>query len=342
MKYHFLKALCVIAVGIFSAHADTTNTNKHLDTDSLIYAQSLNATAALVMNWYSSRMSNKQYPIAPLFTDDVQKKYQGDYPDNLIGVTLEKADLITTDNSLTFSVSGQLQFDKNGEIYQKPLTDSFQFQGKDSTQITNIQSINITPTDDVIGVTDKHRLNDKGYYQSRGFAYAWLAYLNGVNNVASWINLADWQQTVDYQLTDRGNTEQGSLTEMLKKSQQQLGSGRYLLKKMTVVRDDQAPHQGTMNKLSNTTLMKKVTGKLSVLMKNILYRIRNLGRKYYVNTNPKKKNLFVKLHSKYYLYVFIRFPRYFTFWKWYANYFIIAVVIGRIGIGCRHRYNQST
>ncbi len=245
MKYHFLKALCLTAIGVFSTHADTNAVTKNhiLDTDSLAYAQSLNTTAALVMNWYGNRIDDKQYSIAPLFTDSLQKKHQDDYPDNLIGITLEKAGLKTTDKGLVFSVSGQLQFDKNGEIYQKPLTDSFQFQRKSLTQI---QSINIAPTDDVVGVTDKHRLNDKGYYQSRGFAYAWLAYLNGVKEVESWINLADWHNTVDYQLTDRGNTEQGSLTDMLKKSQQQLGGGRYLLKKMNVIRNDQKTNQGTI------------------------------------------------------------------------------------------------
>ncbi len=238
-------------VGIFSAFADNdTATDSIVNTDSLSYAQSLNTTAALVMNWYGNHiddpMNNGKYPIKPLFTDNFQKKYQTAYPDNLIGVTLEKADLIATDNGLTFSVSGQLQFDKNGEIYQKPLTDSFQFQGKDSSQITHIQSIKITTSDDIVGVTDKHRLNDKGYYQSRGFAYAWLAYLNGVKNVASWINLADWQNTVEYQITDRGNSEKGLLTDTLKKHQKLLGNGRYLLKKMNVIREDKTPHQGTM------------------------------------------------------------------------------------------------
>lgn len=243
MKYQ-LKTLCFATLlSLFSVQADEV-ADRSLDSDTLAYAQSLNTTAALVVNWYGSYIDDERYPIKPLFSETFQNNHQSSYPTSIKGIRLEKANLTTTENGLQFSVSGQIQFDKNGEIYQQPLDDRFQFRGRTPTEIT---ALTTTLGDDVVGVTDGSRLNDKGYYQSRGFAYAWLAYLNGVDSTAAWINLTDWQDSVDYQLTIGGLNTQGTLADTLKKQREQLGNGRYLLREMTVNRPDkQNPNHGTM------------------------------------------------------------------------------------------------
>lgn len=241
---HQLKTLCFTALFMLvSAQADEV-IDRSLDSDTLAYAQSLNTTAALVVNWYGSQIDDPRYVIKPLFNQAFKDKHSSIYPTLINGVALEKADLTTTKDGLQFHVTGQIQFDKNGEIYRQPLNDSFQFNGDTPKQIKSLTAVQ---SNDVIGVTDGSQLNDKGYFQSRGFAYAWLAYLNGVGDTAAWINLADWQDSVDYQLTMGGVTAGGTLAPTLAKHRELLGGGRYLLREMTVNRPDKSNlNRGTM------------------------------------------------------------------------------------------------
>lgn len=239
-----LKTLCFTALFMLvSAQADEV-IDRSLDSDTLAYAQSLNTTAALVVNWYGNQIKDDRYVIKPLFSKTFKDNYSSAYPTLIAGIGLEKAELTTTEDGLQFRVSGQLQFDKNGEIYQQPFNDDFQFQGKTPIEI---KKLNNKLSDDIIGITDGSQLNDKGYYQSRGFAYAWLAYLNGVGDTAAWISLADWQDSVDYQLTVGGFSTQGTLAPTLAKHRELLGGGRYLLREMTVNRPDKTDlNRGTM------------------------------------------------------------------------------------------------
>ncbi len=244
MLYQRLKLLCLTAVLVIFSAAANKPADNHLDTHTLAYAQSLNTTAALVVNWYGNQINDDRYAIKPLFSDTFKTTYQPSYPAMISTISLQKADLTSDKNGLHFSVAGQLQFAKNGEIYQQPLSDQFHFQGQTPAAI---KALTITPTTGIIGVTDGSRLNDKGYYQSRGFAYTWLAYLNGVKKVGAWINLGDWQNSVDYRLTSGVFAARGNLSEVLKKQQQQLGSGRYLLREIKVKRPDkQHLNRGTI------------------------------------------------------------------------------------------------
>ncbi len=247
MPYQRLKALCLTTIPVIFSVAANKPADNHWDTDTLAYAQSLNTTAALVVNWYGSQIHDDRYAIKPLFNETFKTTYQPFYPAMISAISLEKADLTSAENGLRFSVTGQLQFTKNGEIYQQPLSDQLHFQGQTPAAI---KTLTITPTTDVIGVTDGNRLNGKGYYQSRGFAYAWLAYLNGVKNAGTWISLSNWQNNVDYRLTSGAFVAQGNLAAVLTKQQQQLGSGRYLLREMRVERPDkQHLNRGTMTLL---------------------------------------------------------------------------------------------
>ncbi len=239
MKFTFLRTLYLTAI-LFVLAAQAADDS--FDSDTLAYAKSLNTAATFVMNWYGRHIDDERYFIKPLYRQELNRESQ--YPDSIIGISLDNAALKTTENSLIFSVKGNLQYDKNGEIYQRPLDESIQFKGL----IPNdIQSLITSPNTDVVGVTDGHQLNNKGYYQTRGFAYAWLAYLNGVEQAGSWIDLDDWKTTVNYQIDAAGFQVNGNISAVLPKHQQQLGKGRYLLREMKVNRSDKNdPNRGVM------------------------------------------------------------------------------------------------
>ncbi len=235
---YFLSYLAIGLSLLVSAQAKT------LTPETPTYAKSLNTTAALVMNWYGTQIEDTRYPIKPLFGDKHNIQKDGTYPENIKGISLNKADLVSTKNGVQFSVEGQLQFNKNGGIYQQSLNDKFQFAGEIPSEIAQLTS---TSSTDVIGITDGSKLNDKSYYQSRGFTYAWLAYLNGVRQAGKWINLTNWKETINYQLSSADLNINGSVDTILSQQQKILGTGQYLLREIKVNPDDKNPlHQGVM------------------------------------------------------------------------------------------------
>lgn len=208
---------------------------KSNDPNTRIYAQSLNSSAVLVMDWYEHLIDAPKNSNAQ-FSQKLWNTQRSVYPDNIQGITLVDAQMTTlgeengsSENRLQFSTTVILQYLKNNELYEKTIQDTFYFNS-----ITPVTIARVTHQDNnnISSVSNGHQQYDKAYYQSRKLAYAWLSHMNGVAQAGRIINLPSWQASANYQLTIGGMKASDIMLMILPKQRELLGEGRYLLRKI--------------------------------------------------------------------------------------------------------------
>ncbi len=218
-----------------AAYAD-----KPIAQNSLAYAQTLNTMAALAMRWYGTQINDKTHIIAPITNSKLVGQTLSKQP-NVVAISLSSAQIFNTSKGARFHLSGKLQYVKNQETYQQSFSNDLFFYNALPTQIEQIKTVLGT---DVQGVTDGSTLASKEYYQSRYFAYAWLAFINGVAIGKKWINLDAWQDTSEYRLTMGPFSKSGKVLAMLALQRKKMGTGYYLLRQLHL--DSNQANQGVI------------------------------------------------------------------------------------------------
>jgi hypothetical protein len=80
------------------------------------------------------------------------------------------------------------------------------------------------------------------YYKSREFAYAWLAYMDGVEAMGSRINTDNWLEKAKYSVKIGDFELDEQVVSSLQKRNQYMGKGGHLLRSVTAKVVDGKPH----------------------------------------------------------------------------------------------------
>lgn len=242
----FLTFVVIYSVAITGeAYASPASDPERNKMDERIeYAISLNSIASTLMNWYGSLITRNNSQTVEERTNivDISHSYPSwedhiaTYPENITGIQITSADMNKQDSK------GQYQFDvevlmtyvQSETSKNKRIHEMFLFQTSNSDkpvikQITSLTPDNEQNTSDANQTTTfKHE-----YYKSREFAYAWLAYLDGVNAMGSQINIEQWLDKANYSVKIGSFELDEQLVSSLQKRNQHMGKGGHLLRSVT-------------------------------------------------------------------------------------------------------------
>lgn len=199
------------------------------------YTSSLNSMAAIVMNWYGSLITTKT-PESFTAIENQWSDYRSHYAENITQIKITSTDLKKLDtDKYQFQVKSLINNKNPDGKHSELLSETFVFQvgllAKPVIESVVRNKAKQTKTPLMAEFNRSH-------YKAREFAYAWLAYLDGVDAMQSTIYLEQWLNEASYAIKIGSNKEQGSIVEMLAKRKQYLTKGGHLLHGLKVKKLD--------------------------------------------------------------------------------------------------------
>ena len=198
----------------------------------IAYTSSLNSMASIVMNWYGSLISSNE-AISFVTTSEQWAKYRVQYPDDISQIHITSTDLTKLNGSdnYQFKVNALITYHSDDGEHSKLISETFIFQ-----VITLAKPVIRSITrDKAEQATTVHTIEfNRSYYKAREFAYAWLAYLDGVDMMKPTLYAKQWLDKATYSMEIGDKKEQGSVSSTLAKRQQYLNRGGHLLHSLNV------------------------------------------------------------------------------------------------------------
>ncbi|PCJ33213.1 MAG: hypothetical protein COA90_00845 [Gammaproteobacteria bacterium] len=181
------------------------------------YTRTLNSMAAVLMNRYGNVLNSDAI-------DSV-------YPEKVTGLKITKTDLIKLDlNEYSFNVQSKLTYIQDDSMQAKALDETFIFHIGPLGQATITSKVRNKETS--IEVMSLAKFNHD-HYQTREFAYTWLAYLDGVVLDNS-IKDKPWFDNAEYTVKIGSKEIQGSILSTLAARKAYLFKGGHLLRELEV------------------------------------------------------------------------------------------------------------
>ncbi|MFW5426728.1 MAG: hypothetical protein ACKE8R_05710 [Methylophagaceae bacterium] len=201
------------------------------------YTTSLNAMAAIVMNWYGSLITSNEQ-VTFVATEKQWDDYRSQYPENITQIQITSTDLIRLDtpNQYQFMVESLMRYHKAGGEHSQQSSDIFIFQVDALTKpiIKTISRKSLEKTTSEKETLEQIVAFNRSHYKVREFAYSWLAYLDGVEVLPSEINMREWTKQANYMMKIGGKKIEGSVDSVLNQRKQYLAKGGHLLRSLDV------------------------------------------------------------------------------------------------------------
>ncbi|PHS69528.1 MAG: hypothetical protein COB23_06130 [Methylophaga sp.] len=223
MKFVLLIILfCVGTVSAVPAEVD----------DRVEYTTSLNSIASIVMNWYGSLITTNEN-VSFAATEKKWDLYRSYYPHNMTQIHITETDLTKVEGSdnYQFSVDSLVSYKNTTGEHSQLISETFIFQLLPFAQpIIKSISINKVEQKEVVHTIKFNR----AHYKAREFAYAWIAYLDGVEMMQATIYADQWLDKASYSVKIGGDVIQGSVATTLAKRKQYLAKGGHLLRSLDI------------------------------------------------------------------------------------------------------------
>ncbi len=235
------------AIASPESYPESSKTDERIE-----YAISLNSIASTLMNWYGSliTINNSQADEEQTSIVNIRQSYpswqghRATYPENITGIKITSADLNKEDSPglYQFEVEVLMTYVQSDTSMNKLIHEVFLFQTSASAkpvikQITRLAPDNEENTSDTNQTTAfKHE-----YYKSREFAYAWLAYMDGVKAMGTQINFDDWSDKANYSVQIGSFELDEQLASSLQKRNRHMGKGGHLLRSVSKKEVDGKP-----------------------------------------------------------------------------------------------------
>ncbi len=224
--------LIMILLSVGVAMAAPTEVEKRIK-----YTTSLNAMAAIVMNWYGSLITSNEQ-VTFVATEKQWDDYRSQYPENVTQIQIVSTDLIRLDtsNQYQFMVKSLMRYHKAGGELRQRHNDTFIFQ-VDALTKPIIKTISRKSLEKI--TSEKETLEqtvafNRSYYKVREFAYSWLAYLDGVEVLPPEINVEEWIKQANYTVQIGGKKIEGHVGSVVNQRKQYLAKGGHLLRSLDV------------------------------------------------------------------------------------------------------------
>ena len=200
------------------------------------YTTSLNSMASKIMNWYGSLIEPDQQNLFAV-VDKQWDEFRSHYPTHIVQIQISSTDLIKLEktNSYQFTVESLISYKDTGKLKTQKHREQFTFfvdlfseaeiEFISRDQIKNIKSVEIDG-------------NDRLYYKVREFSYAWLAYLDDVEN--RFFGSLQGHDLALYTLKIGDKEIQGTILSTLAKRQQFLAKGGHILRQLEVKNIDES------------------------------------------------------------------------------------------------------
>lgn len=225
-----MKSILVLTLFFVGAVASVSAAPTEVD-DRIAYTTSLNAMAATVMNWYGSLIVSSEQ-VTFIATQHQWDDYRSRYPQQISQIQITSSDFekLTDPDTYQFKVKSLISYNTNDDTHSQLINETFVFHVLPLTKAV-IKSVTRDQTEQVT-TTHTSEFN-RSHYKSREFAYAWLAYLDGVD-MEDIISAPLWMATADYSIQMGGNKIQGSVLSTLTQRKQHLAKGGHLLRSVDV------------------------------------------------------------------------------------------------------------
>lgn len=195
------------------------------------YTTSLNSMASVVMNWYGSLITTNKDAIF-VAVDNRWTDYRSHYPENISQIKITSSDLTKLEGSsqYQFKVASLISYSTAEGKQSQIINEIFVFDVS-LLSLPVIKSLSLEKSEKVVAVeSDKFT---SSHYKAREFAYAWLAYLDGVELAPS-LSSTSWIDTADYTLKIGHKKIQGSVRSIREQRKQYLTKGGHLLRSIDV------------------------------------------------------------------------------------------------------------
>ena len=207
------------------------------------------------MNWYGSliKINNSQTGehqanaanIKFSSINQLWHEYRTSYSEKITGIQIMSADMTRQDSpgQYQFEVEMLMTYMQSDTPQNKLIHEMFLFQTSDTSKPEIKQITRLTPDlERSVGDTSQTSVFKQQYYKSREFAYAWLAYMDGVKAMGSQINIDHWIDKANYSVKIGSFELDEKVGSALPKRNQYLGIGGHLLRSVTAKEVDGRPH----------------------------------------------------------------------------------------------------
>ena len=221
MKYALI--LILLFTGTASAKPFKDNRNE--------YATSLNSMVSTIMNWYGNMLPNEQTNFVP--TKNILNKFQLTYPQNITQIQIADTEFTRSEKAdyYVFNINTLISYKTKKGLQSQTIDESFTFY---MPPLAKPVIYNITRHGSAKVTTEDTTEFNQHYFKARKFAYAWLAYMDGVKGMSKDMDANLWIDTAQYSLK-RGSTHaQDKVDTLLAKRKLNLGKGGHLLRTIDV------------------------------------------------------------------------------------------------------------
>lgn len=238
--YSFIIIIMFLEGVAFAAPANSTSVSETMQRQA--YTSTMNAMASQLMAWYGSLIDA---PEKIVFGQGFQQwvDYRKHYPIEIKQIELIKADWVTTDGPVQyqFHVDALISYQQGEQIKTQSVQEIFLFQ---TEFLVKPALIDVTRNKAEKGAKSSHTGFDRMHYKVRTIAYAWLAYMDGVQG----LEVIEKQiKQVDYAFAIGDNKEQGELIEIIANRGSYLAQGGSILRTLDVQQDEHHSDQITLN-----------------------------------------------------------------------------------------------
>lgn len=216
--------------------------------DRVRYTSSLNVMASALMNWYGSLIvDDKHMQFSPI--NSKWADYRSDYPENITQIKIISTNLnkLTEPDTYQFKINTRINSEDADGTHSQLVSEIFNFSVPVSANaVIETISRDTSEDTDLLDISDF----DSQHYELRHFAYAWLAYLDGVQDAEQLINAEQWIDVADYSLKIGRDEVHGSIASTLKERQKHLAKGGHLLHSVNVKKIDGKPKHFILDLIS--------------------------------------------------------------------------------------------
>jgi hypothetical protein len=190
------------------------------------YTNSFNSMASSLMNWYGSLISEEKDTFDKM--DSKWERYRTQYPKNIAQIKIISTKMSQLDMAehYKFIVEAKIIAEKQSQI----ITETF-FFSVPYLKPPVIKNIVREKQESVLPDGDGF---DSAQFQTRKFAYAWLAYLDGTQGMESTLNLKQWLNSASYSIKMGNIDEKNSVAKTLENRKNYLTVGGHLLHSLKV------------------------------------------------------------------------------------------------------------
>lgn len=233
------------------------------------YSTALNSSAAIIMNWYGSLITehdesrngientkNKAILSDTINFDtpnfdthnigDQWSEFRSQYPEVISQIVITGTEIskLNDTDAYQFNIKSNITYKAHNDSTNETKTlaeshyDSFVINKSLLFQANELPIRNITKYENKKTKSLELSQYNRSHYKVREFTYAWLAYMDGIDTLQALMNAESWLKSAPYSLKMGNMKIETSVREALQKKKELLAKGGHLIHSINVIKDE--------------------------------------------------------------------------------------------------------